>query len=607
MWAKLNMLKRIDFLKIRMFYWTLYFFLIMGFVMILIFAIIFQPVENFNVYFYGEGKEEIELYIIDIDYSTNLLNCEIKIPKNDNLSIREISIFSVGKVRNEPIPLTQKPYLIYPSEQKENLTKIKPIDHLENTKFQFKVSGNPVLYPFDSYMAKFYIKILGKKETKIFNWNEIPGNESNLLIEYLSNNLSLSFIRPTISKSNDTIYINSTSENISLRLNDEKTNMTITEIDSWIYKWKIEQKYSGIKPTYYVKRENGDLNIYESAEAYPIQMKVKVQESLPDFYGTYTKGELKGGFETYNLIFVRGIFLRFFTIYIYLIAFIFMIYIGTKQEINELFGRTLGYFASLWLIRDIIVGKSEMYPSIIDYITLILFTILILIVIGRLLQGYYKQKILDTFHIQKFLMLCGGVILFPRNTYNKILREKSFNYGFASVLLYWFIFIIIVIFVFIRYLEPFLVSNRYLFSLEEHLLFIEILAWYLISSLFAWLFGWILFGWFSYLISIKLFKGNGSLEDYINILGFSYSFLIIIFLVPISFLLEIVTNWNLGLFRIVGLVWVFIINMVAIKEVSRVSWPKVTFIALISIVIILTIYISHGLVLYYLFEENINL
>jgi hypothetical protein len=200
-------------------------------------------------------------------------------------------------------------YFIHPTEEDIYSLKSKDIDQLSR-EFQFKVSGDPFLYPFDSYNAEFGISLLNafKQEQPA-----VPVKVTTIVEDYL--------------------------------------------------------------PGFYMTDTKDALTFQKKAEA-------SAREILPD--------------NTFSFVLVREQFLRLFTIYIYSLAFIFLIYIGFRRNTQELLLQSLGYFAALWGIRNIISGKVEIFPTIIDYLTLILFTLLLLIIIGRLLQEYYEKEKAET-------------------------------------------------------------------------------------------------------------------------------------------------------------------------------------------------------------------
>ena len=136
-------------------------------------------------------------------------------------------------------------------------------------------------------------------------------------------------------------------------------------------------------------------------KAAPLRVTTLVQDYLAAFHMADVKHELTFQKEaaasspvtpnSFSFTLVRDNFLRMFTVYIYAVAFVFLIYIGFRRTIQELLAQSLGYFAALWGIRNIIAGKVEVFPTLIDYLTLMLFTMLVVIIIGRLLHEYYKK------------------------------------------------------------------------------------------------------------------------------------------------------------------------------------------------------------------------
>lgn len=90
----------------------------------------------------------------------------------------------------------------------------------------------------------------------LFSWDGIPGNDNEILIEFLKQKYGIDWvIKPKIDKiDNDkdkAIKVSTEKNNISLRLNDEKTKMNL-EIND------------GRTDEFIVKTENGKLNIYDN-------------------------------------------------------------------------------------------------------------------------------------------------------------------------------------------------------------------------------------------------------------------------------------------------------------------------------------------------------
>jgi hypothetical protein len=308
----------------RIFGWALYCLLIVGLVWAFWHIIIFKKksIHYFNsdfitykvdgkTYFKyktGEPQPKIEIDIVNIDFLKKILNCRIRVNSYNNLNIRMLHVSSWAWddfLKKEGLGPMPEVYFIHPTEEEIYNLKSKDINQLSR-EFQFKVAGDPFLYPFDSYKAEFGILLM----------------------------------------------------NLSGK----------------------QQKAAPIKVTTIVENYLPGFYMTDTKDALTFQKEAasSAKEILPD--------------NTFSFKLMREKFIRLFTLYIYSIAFIFLIYIGFRRSIQELLIQSLGYFAALWGIRNIISGKVEIFPTIIDYLTLILFTMLVLIIIGRLLQEYYKQK-----------------------------------------------------------------------------------------------------------------------------------------------------------------------------------------------------------------------
>ena len=99
--------------------------------------------------------------------------------------------------------------------------------------------------------AKDYEKFV--HDLYLFRWEEVPGNDSVKLIEFLMQNFNIGWIEAAkISKNDDgkTIRITNDTNFLSLALNNEKNTVNI-EIDD------------GRTDKFIVKMENGELNIYD--------------------------------------------------------------------------------------------------------------------------------------------------------------------------------------------------------------------------------------------------------------------------------------------------------------------------------------------------------
>jgi hypothetical protein len=83
---------------------------------------------------------------------------------------------------------------------------------------------------------------------------------------------------------------------------------------------------------------------------------------------------------SFNLILKRHRFVRATAVILYIIAVAFLFYIATREETSKVLTNSLGYIAALWGIRGIIVGSSKLFPTIIDFVTLILYVTVFIIV-----------------------------------------------------------------------------------------------------------------------------------------------------------------------------------------------------------------------------------
>ena len=123
--------------------------------------------------------------------------------------------------------------------------------------------------------------------TQLFSWNEIPGNDNRRLIEFLTQKISIDWVKTAkIEKIDDGMTIRLTDENnfLSLKLNTEKTKVNLELKDGRTYE-------------FIVKIENGKLNIYE----YRIQITEEVHDHLYSLANMLrASGCSNGGHRPYN-------------------------------------------------------------------------------------------------------------------------------------------------------------------------------------------------------------------------------------------------------------------------------------------------------------------
>ena len=97
------------------------------------------------------------------------------------------------------------------------------------------------------------------EEYYLFNWNNIPGGDSKLLLELLENDLKMDWVRNAeIRKSNDnkTITVASGENLTTLYLDEEQEKVTI----------ETDETSGGHTYEYLLEKENGNLNIYKKGE-----------------------------------------------------------------------------------------------------------------------------------------------------------------------------------------------------------------------------------------------------------------------------------------------------------------------------------------------------
>lgn len=88
---------------------------------------------------------------------------------------------------------------------------------------------------------------------------------------------------------------------------------------------------------------------------------------------------------TFLLILDRPLFLRFMTGFLGVTAFVWVLYIILLRPISDFLINSIGYFIGLWAIREILSKGTEVFPTFIDYGTLLLYSFLILGVVVRVI------------------------------------------------------------------------------------------------------------------------------------------------------------------------------------------------------------------------------
>lgn len=89
----------------------------------------------------------------------------------------------------------------------------------------------------------------------------------------------------------------------------------------------------------------------------------------------------------FAVTFMRHRFVVVTFVILYAIAGIFLIYIWQRGETSAVMTNSLGYIAALWGIRQIIAGNVKLFPTLVDFITLLLYLIVITIAVRKWLFG----------------------------------------------------------------------------------------------------------------------------------------------------------------------------------------------------------------------------
>lgn len=192
-----------------------------------------------------------------------------------------------------------------------------------------------------------------------------------------------------------------------------------------------------------------------------------------------------------------------------------------------------------------------------------------------------------TTNTRKFFSFWVGTIVSPRKAFKRISQEESIWLGFASFLLYGLLYVITEVFLVINNLRP---TMPPFFPISEESYYF----WQLFFGIPVGLLAWVILGWVAYSMTTKLFKASGSLRNYLNVLGFSFSVPCIITMwIPETIIAVFrpeswnnpsgITYWDSGIYLWVGFVWAFTLSMLATKQVSNASCSKSALTAVISI------------------------
>lgn len=107
-----------------------------------------------------------------------------------------------------------------------------------------------------------------------------------------------------------------------------------------------------------------------------------------NFVGLLTAKDSPRGAFTLRLS--RKFFVRLVSIIFLVLSLIFLLYLGVAGDPKDLLPKSLGFFATLWGLRSLIVPSSiTVFPTIVDYCILSIFCLLFLVVLRKL----YVQEV----------------------------------------------------------------------------------------------------------------------------------------------------------------------------------------------------------------------
>lgn len=129
-------------------------------------------------------------------------------------------------------------------------TSMKKFKNINKDKFEYMLAN--INYPPIMKLARILIEHNDKEY--LFSWNEVPGNDSGRLIDFLKQNYNIEWVKTARIEKIDgikTIRVSTEKNFLLLKLNDDKTEL----------KLKIDDSRSD---KFAVKIENGRLNIYNN-------------------------------------------------------------------------------------------------------------------------------------------------------------------------------------------------------------------------------------------------------------------------------------------------------------------------------------------------------
>jgi hypothetical protein len=105
-------------------------------------------------------------------------------------------------------------------------------------------------------------------------------------------------------------------------------------------------------------------------------------------------GGTEAGIRGFKVRVARLRILQFLAATLILIEVLFILYLLTIVNLQELLGKGLGYLVGLYIIRDILTANAPQFPTIVDYGTLFLICVVFFLMLFKFLAGAEENAII---------------------------------------------------------------------------------------------------------------------------------------------------------------------------------------------------------------------
>jgi len=106
-------------------------------------------------------------------------------------------------------------------------------------------------------------------------------------------------------------------------------------------------------------------------------------------YGTTSTGP-----SGYKMRVARLRIQQFMTVSLLLVEILFLLYLLTIIDLQELLGKGLGYLVGLFIIRGILVTRAPIFPTLVDYGTMFLICVVFFLMLFKFLGGAEARAII---------------------------------------------------------------------------------------------------------------------------------------------------------------------------------------------------------------------